>query len=52
MSIRLDKPWIPLTSEDLKQVKGQLGVYQLGSAKAGVTSLGCADPRNLLGLTG
>lgn len=52
MSIRLDKPWIPLTSEDLKQVKGQLGVYQLGSEKDGVTYIGCADARTLFGLKG
>ena len=50
MSIRLDKPWVPLTNEGLKQVKGQLGVYQLGSETDGVTYIGCADARTLFGL--
>ena len=52
MSIRLDKPWVPLTIENLKQVKGQLGVYQLGSETDGVTFIGCADARSLFGLKG
>jgi hypothetical protein len=52
MSIRLEKPWIPLTDEGLKLVKGQLGVYQLGSETEGVTYIGCADARSLFGLKG
>ena len=52
MSIRLDKPWILLTDENLKLVKGQLGVYQLGSETHGVTYIGCADARTLFGLKG
>lgn len=52
MSIQLDKPWIRLTSENLKQVKGWLGVYQLGSDDDGVTYIGCADARSLFGLKG
>jgi hypothetical protein len=52
MTIRLDKAWVPLTDENLKSVKGQLGVYQLGSDDAGVTYIGCADARTLFGLKG
>ena len=52
MSIRMDKPWIPLTDENLKLVKGQLGIYQLGSESEGVTFIGCADARTLFGLKG
>ena len=52
MSIRLDKAWVPLTLENLESVKGQLGVYQLGSDEAGITFIGCADARTLFGLKG
>lgn len=52
MSIRLDKAWVPLTSENLKSVKGQLGVYQLGDEVSGITFIGCADARTLFGLKG
>ncbi len=50
MSLRLDKPWTPLTTENIALVKGQLGVYQLGSESEGVTFIGCADARTLFGL--
>jgi hypothetical protein len=46
----LEKDWVPLTAENLETVKGQLGVYQLGSDEAGVTFIGCADARTLFGL--
>ncbi len=50
MPLRLEKPWTPLTKEDISLVKGQLGVYQLGSEQDGVTFIGCADSRSLFGL--
>ena len=52
MAVRLDKAWVPLTEENLKSIKGQLGVYQLGSEDEGVTYIGCADARTLFGLKG
>ncbi len=52
MSVRLNKPWIPLTAENLKMVKGQLGVYELGSREEGVTFIGYAGGRSLFGLKG
>jgi hypothetical protein len=52
MSIRLEKPWLPLTTENLRSVKGQLGVYQLGSADDGVTFIGYAGGKSLFGLKG
>ena len=52
MTIRLDKPWIPLTDESLKQIKSQLGVYQLGSETTVVPFTGCPDDRTLFGLKG
>jgi len=52
MSIRLEKSWMPLTAENLKPVKGQLGVYQLGSEAEGVTFIGYAGGKSLFGLKG
>lgn len=52
MPIRLDKPWIPLSTKNLEQVKGHLGVYELGSEIDGVVFIGCADARSLFGLKG
>jgi len=52
MSIRLEKTWLPLTAANLKAVKGQLGVYQLGSEEDGVTFIGYAGGKSLFGLKG
>ena len=52
MPIRLDKAWTPLHAENLNLVKGQTGVYELGSESDGVTFIGCADARSLFGLKG
>ena len=47
MSIRLEKPWLPLSTENLLGVKGQLGIYQLGSVDEGVTFIGYAGGKSL-----
>ncbi len=52
MAIRLDKPWRELTIENLESVKGQLGVFQLGSSVEGVVFIGYAGARSLFGLKG
>ena len=52
MPIRLDKAWVPLNKENLRLIKGQMGVYELGSEADGVTFIGCADARSLFGLKG
>lgn len=52
MSIRLEKPWLPLSTKNLLNVKGQLGVYQLGSDDDGVTFIGYAGGKSLFGLKG
>ncbi|MFP6807231.1 MAG: hypothetical protein VB957_08620 [Pseudomonadales bacterium] len=52
MPVRLNKPWLPLNPESLHLVKGQLGVFELGSDDDGVTFIGCADARSLFGLKG
>ncbi|MBD3647945.1 MAG: hypothetical protein HUJ31_10960 [Pseudomonadales bacterium] len=52
MSIRLEKPWIPLTADNVEQVAGHMGVYQLGSANGEVVFVGMAGGRSLFGLRG
>ena len=52
MTVRLDKPWIPLTRDNLARVKGQLGVFELGSAAEGIVFIGVADARSAFGLRG
>jgi hypothetical protein len=50
MSIRMEKPWIDLTSETVKALPGQLGVYQLADAGGSVVQIGFAGGRSLFGL--
>jgi len=50
LAVRLTKPWRELSEANLSQVKGQLGVYQLGSQATGIVFIGCADARSLFGL--
>ncbi len=52
MPVRLQKPWIELTEANLLEVKGHLGVYQLGDAVQGIRFIGVADARSLFGLRG
>lgn len=49
-SLRLDKPWQPLTEETVAALPGQLGVYQLGDEGGTVTKIGVADARQPFGL--
>jgi len=50
MSIRCEKPWIPLDAAALAALPGQLGVFEFGDASARVIYIGCADARTLFGL--
>ncbi len=50
MAIRMEKPWIALTSEAVKALPGQLGVYQLADAQGHVVYIGYAGGRSLFGL--
>jgi len=50
MRLHLDKPWIPLDSEHVALVPGQLGVFQLADASGSVVYVGYAGGRSLFGL--
>jgi hypothetical protein len=52
MSIRLEKPWQPMTQENINNLSGQLGVYELGDDSEQVIFIGRADARSKFGLRG
>jgi len=52
MSVRMNKPWAPLTPENVKQLSGQLGVYQIQDASGQIVFIGYAGGRSLFGLRG
>ncbi len=48
--LRLDKPWRPLTAEELARLPGQLGVYQVADATGAILFIGQAGARATFGL--
>ena len=52
MLIRLEKPWQPMTQENINDLSGQLGVYELGDESEQVIYIGLADARSKFGLRG
>jgi len=52
MPVRMNKPWTPLTPENVKQLSGQLGVYQIQDASGQIVFIGYAGGRSLFGLRG
>jgi hypothetical protein len=52
MQVRMNKPWTLLTREGLKQLSGQLGVYQIQDAGGRIVFIGYAGGRSLFGLRG
>ena len=52
MSVRMQKNWLPFDEHHIGQVKGQLGVFQIGDEHGQVQYIGCADARSLFGLKG
>jgi hypothetical protein len=50
--VRLDKPWRPLTEATVADLRGELGVYQLGDEAGRVLRIGYAGGRSLFGLRG
>lgn len=52
MPVRLDKPWIPLTGENVAQLSGHLGVFQLANSAGEIVYIGVANGRSLHGLRG
>ena len=52
MTVRLDKPWIPLTQAHVAQLPGHLGVYQLADAAGAIVYIGVVGGHSLFGLKG
>ena len=50
--VRLDKPWVDLTAENVARLAGELGVYHLADAEGRVLRIGYAGGRSLFGLRG
>ena len=48
--LRLDKPWRPLTAEEIARLPGQLGVYQIADPSGGILHIGQAGGRSPFGL--
>lgn len=52
VQLRLDKPWIALTTDAVRRLPGQLGVYELADERMEVVYVGYAGGRSLFGLRG
>ena len=50
MKLRLEKPWMDLTAENVARLPGQLGVYQVAAADGQIEHIGYAGARELFGL--
>lgn len=48
--LRLDKPWRPLTAEEIARLPGQLGVYQIADGSGAILQIGQAGARAPFGL--
>ena len=48
--LRLDKPWRPLTAEEIARLPGQLGIYQIADAAGTMLYIGQAGARAPFGL--
>ena len=52
MSVRLQKPWRALDRQELCNVSGQLGVFQLADDAQEIVYIGFAGGRSIFGLQG
>jgi hypothetical protein len=50
VKLRLEKPWVDLTAENVRRLPGQLGVYQVADAEGVLLRIGYAGARELFGL--
>ena len=50
MAIRMTKPWVALTLDNIKKLPGQLGVFQLANAQSEIVYIGFAGGRSLFGV--
>ena len=52
MAVRLEKAWIPLVEQNVADLSGQLGVYEIADASGEVVYVGYAGGRSRFGLRG
>jgi len=52
LAVRLQKEWIKFSRENLEQISGHLGIYQLANPKKEIVYIGMADGRSRFGLRG
>lgn len=52
MVVRLIKPWVDLTEQNVKTIAAHLGVYQLGTESGEILFIGVANARSRFGLKG
>lgn len=50
MAIRMTKPWVALTPENIRKLPGQLGVFQLADEKGDVVFIGFGGGNALFGV--
>ena len=50
MSVRMTKPWIDLTEENVTRLPGQTGVYEIADGSGQVLETGYAGGRSRFGL--
>jgi hypothetical protein len=50
MAIRMTKPWVALTPENVRKLPGQLGVFQLADEAGTIVYIGFAGGRSLFGV--
>ena len=50
MQLRLTKPWRDLNTDAIREIPGQLGVYELATATGETVYIGYAGGRELFGL--
>ncbi|MCC6959248.1 MAG: hypothetical protein IT301_05325 [Dehalococcoidia bacterium] len=50
MKLHLDKPWLPLTAEEVARLPGQMGVFQLADEGGSIVYIGFAGGKSLFGL--
>ena len=50
LRLRLDKPWRPLTADEVARLPGQLGVYQVADASGVILHIGQAGAHAPFGL--
>jgi hypothetical protein len=52
MAVRMNKPWLPLSANNVAAVGGYLGIYEIQAESGETVYIGCAGGRSRMGLMG